>query len=89
MCSSVPPPPSLAVWSMAKHGPTEVLVERLKPLLEQHNVSAYFSGHDHNLQYIQEADSNVSYFVVGAGHLTDPSDDHKVRSSSGQEIQGL
>lgn len=40
--------------------------------------SRYFSGHDHNMQYIQESNSPVSYFVTGAGRLTDSSEKHKV-----------
>ena len=40
----------------------------------------YFCGHDHTMQYIQEANSTVSYFVTGAGHLTDPSEAHKVNT---------
>ena len=38
----------------------------------------YLCGHDHNLQHIKEANSFVDYFVVGAGHETDPSEAHKV-----------
>lgn len=38
------------VWSVAEHGPTQCLVERLKPLMEHFTVSAYINGHDHNLQ---------------------------------------
>ena len=65
------------VWSVAEHGPTDVLVQRLKPLLEKYNVTAYMCGHDHNLQHI--TDSNVQYYVTGAGHLIDPSMKHEVQ----------
>eukprot|EP00118_Oscarella_pearsei_P015657 m.142693 g.142693 ORF g.142693 m.142693 type:complete len:329 (+) comp38366_c0_seq1:130-1116(+) len=64
------------VWSIAEHGPTDVLVKRLKPLLEKYNVSAYVCGHDHSMQHIQPRENNVNYYVIGAGHLTDPSKKH-------------
>ena len=35
------------VWSICEHGPTSILVDRLKPMLEQYRVSAYLAGHDH------------------------------------------
>ena len=64
------------VWSVAEHGPTDTLVQKLKPLLEKYNVTAYMCGHDHNLQHI--TDSGVQYYVTGAGHLIDPSRAHSV-----------
>ena len=66
------------VWSIAEHGPTKILVQRLRPLLMKYNVTAYFCGHDHNAQHIHEENSSVEYFVTGAAHLTDPSEAHKV-----------
>ena len=56
------------MWSVSQHGPTEVLVERLRPMLIQYNVSAYFCGHEHDMQHIREWDNTVEYFVSGAGH---------------------
>ena len=64
------------MWSVAEHGPTDTLVQKLKPLLEKYNVTAYMCGHDHNLQHI--TDSGVQYYVTGAGHLIDPSTAHRV-----------
>ncbi|KAF6027566.1 ACP5 [Bugula neritina] len=56
------------VYSAGFHGPTERLVERMKPLLYQYNVSAYFSGHDHTLQHLHEVteDGEMDYMVTGS-----------------------
>ena len=54
-------------------------MKRLRPLLFKHRVSAYFCGHDHSMQHLREANTTLDYFVVGAGHLTDPSQIHKVK----------
>ena len=40
------------VYSIAEHGPTKCLIDKLLPMLEMYNVTAYINGHDHNLQVI-------------------------------------
>ncbi|XP_054748316.2 tartrate-resistant acid phosphatase type 5-like [Lytechinus pictus] len=64
------------VWSIAEHGPTKILVDRLLPLLEKYNVTAYFCGHDHNLQHIKQDNSTVEYFVIGSADIVEPSRRH-------------
>ncbi|GAX83740.1 hypothetical protein CEUSTIGMA_g11165.t1 [Chlamydomonas eustigma] len=39
----------------------------LHPLLQEHKVLAYFSGHEHDLQYMVEGSPAVAYVVSGAG----------------------
>ncbi|XP_049575391.1 tartrate-resistant acid phosphatase type 5a isoform X2 [Syngnathus scovelli] len=57
------------VWSVSEHGPTACLLRSVRPLLLKYNATAYFCGHDHNLQYIEE--SEVGYIVSGAGNFLD------------------
>ena len=66
----------LSVWSVGHHGPTDVLVQKLNPMLQKYKVAAYFSGHDHDMQHL--SDSGVQYFLSGAGHLVESSQKHKV-----------
>ena len=48
------------ILSAGAHGNSPCLMTKLKPLLEKYDVTAYFSGHDHNLQV-----SWVSSFLKG------------------------
>lgn len=66
------------VYSVAEHGSTECLIDKLAPLLYKYRVSAYLSGHDHNLQHISVTDSNttVEYMVSGANSLNNNSLDN-------------
>jgi len=66
------------VYSVAEHGPTKCLVDRLRPLLHQYKATAYICGHDHNLQYLAEDldGSHMDYFVVGAGNIVENNHNH-------------
>lgn len=63
------------VWSIGKHGPTKCLVDKLRPLLHKYGVSAYLSGHEHNLQHLQDTFMNrtVDYFVSGCSTMVESS----------------
>ncbi|KAH3695862.1 hypothetical protein DPMN_083320 [Dreissena polymorpha] len=67
------------VYSIAEHGPTACLVQRLKPMLYKYGVTAYFCGHDHSLQHISspEGGRTVDYFVTGTGNLVQNNTDHQ------------
>jgi tartrate-resistant acid phosphatase type 5 len=54
------------VWSIAAHGPTAGLVEKLRPLLHKYEAN-FFNGHDHDLEHIQEVGSKVNYVTTGSG----------------------
>jgi tartrate-resistant acid phosphatase type 5 len=55
------------VWSMADHGNTQILVDRMRPLLIKYNVTAYLSGHDHCAQAFRQ--DGVDYHTVGGGRF--------------------
>ena len=57
-------------------------MQRLKPLLEKYNVSAYLAGHDHCAQHIDEG-KGVQYHGIGAGVMCDPTTKHKDAIPSG------
>lgn len=47
------------VLSAGVHGSTPYLISKLKPMLEENDVTAYLSGHDHNLQVSDLSRSSV------------------------------
>ena len=59
------------VYSVAAHGSTQCLIDNLMPLLHKYRVSAYLSGHDHNLQHISHTylNATVEYLVTGANSV--------------------
>ena len=57
------------VFSGGDHGDTDELLQYLLPLIEAYNVDVYLSGHDHISEHLQYG--NTSYYVVGAGCMTD------------------
>lgn len=61
------------VWSAGEVGPITCLVDRLRPLLHKYNVSAYFCGHDHNMQHLEDdyLGHTVEYVVSGASNTVD------------------
>lgn len=64
------------VWSIAEHGPTTCLLDYVEPLLKKYNVTAYLSGHDHNMQYLQD-DRGIGYVLSGAGNFMEDSRKHE------------
>lgn len=56
------------VYSIAEHGPTDFIIQKVKPLLNQHKVAAWIDGHDHTLQHLHVDGDSADYYVVGAGH---------------------
>ncbi len=53
------------VYSGGQHGDTPYIIEHILPLLEKYQVTAYFNGHDHDLQHLQAG--KVNLFCSGGG----------------------
>ncbi|KAH9255161.1 hypothetical protein BASA81_006920 [Batrachochytrium salamandrivorans] len=59
--------------TLQEHGDTKNLVRVLEPLLEELEVDAYFSGHDHVLQVIKrKGEHTLHYYGPGAGARKHP-----------------
>jgi hypothetical protein len=53
----------------AGHGPSSRMQRAIAPLLENHGVTAYMSGHVHSLQHLKPEGSSVHYLISGAGSI--------------------
>jgi len=73
------------VHSICEHGPTSLLIDHVKPMLEQYKVTAYMNGHDHCAEYIDVGDG-VQYHVIGSAHVNDPSTAHESTLKKGQLV---
>jgi len=47
------------------HGDQQDMIQMVLPILQKHNVQAYFAGHDHDLQHLKAGDMHL--FVSGGG----------------------
>jgi len=67
------------VWSISAHGPTQCLIDKLRPLLHKYQVSAYLCGHDHNMQHLSDnyLNTTVEHILTGAANLNDNSKAHE------------
>lgn len=66
------------VYSICEHGPTNILVEELIPLLEKYNVSAYLNGHDHCQELVDTSDKGgLQFHTIGSAHVNSADVSHK------------
>ena len=52
----------------AYHNHMKPLYKLLYPIFKKHNVKAYVSGHDHNIQYMKRQDNDYTFnqFIIGS-----------------------
>lgn len=55
------------LFSEGVHHDNTRLISEWGPLLNEHNISLYVAGHDHNLQHLQVDGYNNSFVVSGSG----------------------
>lgn len=55
------------IRSIGHHGDYAELIEKLLPILEEHEVDVYINGHDHNVQHIKRSDCPLHFFTSGGG----------------------
>lgn len=64
------------IYSVGEHGTNSQMLTSVKPLLEKYKVASYICGHDHNMQHIKLDNSDISYYLSGAGHALVYNQDH-------------
>ncbi len=55
------------IYSAGQHGDTKALQGKFLDNLENNNVDIYFSGHEHDLQYLKNPNIKTHFFISGAG----------------------
>ncbi|KAK1423633.1 hypothetical protein QVD17_18939 [Tagetes erecta] len=55
------------IFSAGDHGNTQELVDKLLPILLENEVNLYINGHDHCLQHISHANSQLQFLTSGGG----------------------
>jgi len=73
------------IYSIAEHGPTKCLTDRLQPMIEKYNANGYLCGHDHNLQHLTVTKNNqpLHYFVTGMANFIDAKTTHEDKVPKG------
>lgn len=57
------------VYSAGVHGNTQCLIDKLKPILEEYEVTAFLAGHDHNNQVREAAAESSAQLFHRASEL--------------------
>jgi len=58
--------------SGGKHGNTNELITKLRPIIDTYKVDFYISGHDHNFEHSVQPDGYTQYIVTGTGATSRP-----------------
>jgi predicted MPP superfamily phosphohydrolase len=55
------------IRSHGGYGDQQILIDRIKPILDEYNVDVYMNGHDHDLQYIKNPADKFYCLISGGG----------------------
>ncbi len=71
------------------HGNNSEIMHNIEPLMEKHQVSAYFAGHDHNLEHIYVKEKRLNIFISGGGSDCDRGFDTNADANYQYKDQGF